>query len=212
MPIEFKADNGSIDLYVKGLSDSVKTTEGDLLFALNNQKTRILERTSRGVDVNEDPFVPYSDSGPYYWTPGKESKSRKSAVNRYARKLGVKDQKTKSGLSIKFKSYGDFKRALGRSVVDLLGPSAPHMLQAFVIKVSGIDYSNLPPKPGVVGKEAFNASLGIYGEEAERATGHNTGNGNSPMREFFGISSSDAKKISDDVEKSILQRLKRFLN
>lgn len=212
MPIEFKADNGSIDLYVKGLSESVKTTEGDLLLALNNQKTRILDRTSRGVDLNEEAFAPYAETGPYYWTPGKESKSRKSAVSRYARKLGVKDQKTKSGLSIKFKSYGDFKRSLGRSVVDLLGPSAPHMLQAFVIKVSGLDYSNLTARSGEPGKEAFEASLGIYGEEADRATGHNTGNGHSPLREFFGISNSDAKKMADDVEKSIFQRLKRFLN
>lgn len=214
MPIEFDSTSGSIELFVKGLSESAKVTAGDLLLALNGQKTRILDRTSRGLDVNEEAFVPYSESGPYYWTPGKNAKSPKNSVARYAKKLKVKDQVSRSGLSIKFKSYGHFKRALGRFVVDLLGPSAPHMLQAFVIKISGITYSsNAPaPKPGSSGPEAFEASLGIYGEEAQRATGHNTGEGNSPKREFFSISKSDAAAMASDVEKSLYARMKRYLN
>lgn len=40
--------------------DSVFPTEGDILYAMQRLRTRILERTAKGVDVEGRPFAPYS--------------------------------------------------------------------------------------------------------------------------------------------------------
>ncbi len=190
MGVDVKFGGQPMEVLIGGLDRETQVREPDILYALNRQKTRILERTARGVDINGQAFVPYSSKGPYYYYPGKASKGRGAAAGRTAKKLG--GQRTRLG--VKFASYGDFKRSLGRGAVDLLGPSAPHMLQAIVVKTEGRN-------SGVIG---------IYGPEADRAEGHNTGGGHLPKREFFGASDSDLDMIGADIKALMEVRLNGF--
>jgi phage gpG-like protein len=185
------------------LAKAIMPTQDDLLYAAQRQRTRILERTARGVDVDEHPFKPYSEKGPYYHNPnGRLSssarekvpdKTQKGAARRFLNKVTTKEERKKDGAprlsrtkrTVRFESYAAFKKWLGRSVVDLRGAKAPHMLQAIVTKA----------------KDAATVVIGIYGEAAARARGHNDGNEETrlPQRRFFGFSKSDAKAIKADV-------------
>jgi hypothetical protein len=174
--------------------------EGDLLYAGQRQRARILERTAHGVDVDNVPFVPYSTRGPYYYKPhGRLGASvpldveRRSAkrmlrtiapamTDRQREEAGVRLSRT--GRSIVFRDgYAGFKRWLGRTTVDLRGPRAPHMLQGITVKV--------PAERSIL--------LGIYGPAADRATGHNIGAGHLPRRRFFSASHADLKAMLEDM-------------
>lgn len=179
-----------MELLTSLLSGAVHMTAADMRYTLERQKTRILERTARGVDINGAPFAPYSNKGPYYYYPGRASKNRSGAASRVAKKTGGK----KTPLGVKFTSYGDFKRSLGRSAVDLMGPTAPHMLQAIVVTAS-----------------ADEGKIGIYGPEADRAEGHNVGGGHLPRREFFGASAEDERLMALDAEELMATRLKDII-
>lgn len=166
----------------------------DLRYALERQRSRILERTRRGVDLNGSTFAPYSTKGPYYYYPSRlgSAKSRSAAAARLGRKIGG----TRTRLGIKFASYAAFKASLGRNVVDLTGPRAPHMLQAMVVRT----------------KSGSEGTIGIYGSEADRAEGHNVGvPGRLPRREFFGWSASDEKDMVDDLEKIVAAKMEKIL-
>lgn len=176
-------------------------TATDILFVMNRQKARILERTQRGVDINGQEFAPYNTTRPYYYYPNKSSTAkggRSRSATRFTRKLGI-DAKIdygiyKTKIGVRFNSYAAFKSALGRTCVDLLGPSAPHMLQAMVAKAVN----------------ATEGILGIYGEEADRATGHNTGAGHLPKREFFGWGDKDEAEAISDLDRIIGARLNKL--
>lgn len=216
MPVSFKFGDQPVEVLLSSLAKDLRVTAGDCLYALNRQKTRILQRTARGVDVHGNPFAPYSTNGPFYWYPGKSAANRQAAAKRAAKKVG--GQATRVG--VKFKSYADFKRSLGRSTVDLLGARAPHMLQAIVVKVGGLllgsdRVSGLIASGGIRGLSAeapvTTAAIGIYGPEAERAEGHNSGSGRLPKREFFGASEEDARLIAEDIGANLRARLRRYL-
>jgi hypothetical protein len=192
--------------------EGVKITQADATYALERQRTRILDRTARGVDVDGAPFKPYSTKGPYYYYPnGRVGTSKfsdrqnRAAASRLKRKLargsvvsdgGVK--LTRSGKGLRFDSYAAFKRWLGRSVVDLFGPRAPHMLQALVVKIGGA--------PVTEGR------IGIYGDEAARASGHQYGTRNLPKRRFLGASTEDLKLVVADILNRIKERLSKGSN
>lgn len=185
--------------------------ESDLLYAGHRQRARILERTARGVDVNESPFAPYSTKRPYYYYPfGRVGTRRvptdtqKRAAQRMLKKLtpamsraeaaaaGVR--LTRSGRGIRFEGgYGAFKHWLGRSTVDLRGPKAPHMLQAIVVKTPWRD----------------TLLIGIYGEFAQRAEGHNRGTAHLPRRRFFGASDQDLREMVNDIRAHMAARRRR---
>jgi hypothetical protein len=177
-------------------------SEADLLYAIERQKSRILQRTERGVDVEERPFAPYSTKGPYYYYPngpvGKsrsssELKRHRSAVKRTGGK-GGHSSVTRSGLGLRFESYAAFKYDyLGRTNVDLTGPRAPHMLQAIVTEA----------------ESGLKGSMGIYGDPGKRAAGHNEGFGHLPQREFFAVSAKDKQALAEDLGTRIRDRLKR---
>lgn len=207
---------GTID----SLSALSQPTIGDLLYAGQRQRSRILDRTSRGVDFEEKAFHPYSTTGPYYFYPSKGAKNRASGRATFARKIGVGKTgitKVKGGgtaertrLGIKFSSYAAFKAALGRGVVDLFGPWAPHMLQAMIVKVNGVlasdgagESSNSTPGTEIV--------IGIYGSEAERASGHNQGTGHLPQRKFLAASEVDKDAVLNDIFARIMARVKNAL-
>lgn len=260
MPSEVSFRSGSgqdpVERLLK-IRKAMQPTEGDLLYAGQRQRTRILERTERGVDVDEHPFKPYSTKGPYYYYPdgkaggsGRRAKLRKlesfgkeygsptkqtsgelkrmsQAASRLFRKLGGKNGKLRFGpfnyylatltrFGIKFGSYFEFKKALGRMGVDLRGARSPHMLQAIAVKTGNRQFAifgdqsvggaNDMPNP------ADELVLGIYGEAAARATGHNKGRENDPgatvpQRRFFGASASDAKQMIQDIYKRMKIRM-----
>lgn len=147
---------------------AAQPTAGDALYASQRQRSRILERTGRGVSVEGSAFPRYSTKGTYYYNPngrlnrGSRStvspKQQQSAVKRAFRKIVGESNRRKfefaqkrgkrvkgapyitpSGNSIAFPGgYAAFKRWLGRSGVDLRGPRAPHMLQGILIKLGGL--------------------------------------------------------------------------
>lgn len=191
MPLEVRFSGRVPEQFAKDYEKAATVTEADMLYVLNRQKSRILERTQRGVDINGSPFAPYSRRGPFYYYPGKAAKSRSGAAGRFQRKVGG----TRTRLGVKFASYADFKASLGRGVVDLTGPNAPHMLQAIVVRARG----------------AAEGIIGIYGSEADRAEGHNTGTGRLPRREFFGFGPADEAAANKDLEMILSTRIEKIL-
>jgi hypothetical protein len=176
----------SLTKWVEGIGKAVNPTHADLLRIGNYFKTQTLERTERGVDADGRAFAPYSEKGPYYYNPSSRNGGPKpkqaAAAKRLLKKIGGPGSGGKvsqSGTSIKFASYAAFKRSLGRSGVDLTGPRAPHMLQALTVRVA-------EDGKGVV--------LGIYGDAAARAHGHQYGvPGKLPQRKFLGATPEDRK-------------------
>ena len=216
------------------LGNALDITEGDFLVLLQEQRSRILERTQRGVDYNNAPFAPYNDTRRYYWYPagpvGKQRsahqlKRDKAAVTRAGRSLGMqfrtkadKEQNlTRSGLGLKFQSYRAFKfEYMGRSTVDLYGPRAPHMLQSMMIKAGSMTdegatfLESSGQDPTAVSSPVSEATLGIYGDAGTRATGHNSDDRpkGMPLRRFFAVSDEDQRKMVSTLEARIERRLK----
>jgi hypothetical protein len=56
-------------------------------------------------------------------------------------------------------------------------------------------------------ESATAGTIGIYGPEADRATGHNTGHGHLPKREFFGWGAGDEAAMMKDLETIMSARL-----
>lgn len=206
MPIEVTFEGSPLETKLRELETTSHPYGADVLLVMNHQKTRILERTARGVDVNESEFAPYSEKGPYYYYPNgpasfgpqnfnfsikKWHQRRQRSAASFAKKTG--GARRRGSVGVKFKSYGDFKRSLGRSVVDLMGPRAPHMLQAIVVRLLG----------------AGEGVIGIYGPEADRAEGHNVGAGHLPRREWFGVSDSDEVKMGEELGELTAARMNK---
>ena len=176
-----------IDRAVAALREAATPTEADLRWVGEQQKSRILDRTRRGLNVDGVPFTGYTTNGPYYYYPNKgwagvtvPAEKRGESAARLRRKLGGAG--TRTPLGIKFANYGAFKWSLGRSTVDLTGPKAPHMLQSLMVKVEGLLIR-----------------IGIYGPEAARAQGHNEGTATLPQRKFLGVGVDDWRQIFTDL-------------
>lgn len=205
---------GSAASAIVAIKRRVAPTMEDALYLGERQRARILDRTSRGVDVDGRAFVDYSTKKFYFSPDGRlngstrelvSDKKRKTAVKRLFRVISRGERKGKtgapyvsrSGLSICFPGgYKQFKKWLGRSGVDLRGKNAPHMLQAIQIRAT--------PGEGAAAKEV---KLGIYGPKAKIANAHNEG-GRVPRRRFFGISRSDRKAAVSDLQTRMIERLK----
>lgn len=176
--------------------------------ALQHQRSRILQRTSAGVDFELRPFAPYNRTRPYYYYPnGRVGRNRskdqlkrdQAAVRRFANKVGrTKGAITRSRLGLKFPSYAAFKLTyLGRGNVDLYGPRAPHMLQAMQIRSEN-------------GREG---TLGIYGHEALRANGigGDIRPKGMPRRQFFAASESDEAAMAESIRQRIQRRIDKLV-
>lgn len=179
----------------------------DILLALKQQQSRILQRTAAGLDVNNRPFAPYNSTRPFYYYPngpvGKQRskeqlKRDKAGVTRFANKVGrTKGAITRSRLGLKFPSYAAFKLTyLGRAGVDLYGPRAPHMLQAMTIRSDNDTEGAL----GIYGNEAIRAN-GISGEVRPKGM---------PRREFFAASEADQKGMAETIRRAIQRRVDRL--
>lgn len=208
----FAMSDGSspIEFFAR-LDDSSRFREGDLRGVIEEYRTEVLDKTMyQGVDFEGNPFASYNDTRPFYYnpSPGGTVKQQKGAVNRLLKRTGLVHEHLESsgrgaiasggtpsrtGRSIRFASYGDFKRSLGRSVVDLLGPKAPQMLMNMVVQMSS----------------ETEGAIGIYNEPyASRAEGHNNGSGHLPRRRFFDI--TDARK--DQMEQRMLDLIKGHIS
>jgi hypothetical protein len=173
------------DGLIDDLAKALQPTSADLAWAGNVIKAGIIKRTAAGLDWQGNPFAPYSAKGPYYWYPGGGVRG----VRRMAKRVG--GEITRSGTGIRFESYAAFKKSLGRAGgVDLMGPRAPHMMQAIVVQVRG----------GV-------AYVGIYDEfAAAKAEGHNNGTSRLPKREFFQASDDDIAAVTRDLADRLVAR------
>lgn len=227
----FKTEGGqSPEKLVADIVDDVNPTVSDLLYVGQRHRSRVLQRTQRGVDFEEKAFAGYSTKRPYYWNPtaGKKGLSlnkRIAAVQRIMKKLSgrktgyvrvfresgkVVAEVRGHGDTIKFPSYAAFKQALGRTNVDLRGPRAPHMLQAIVVRVGATEIGNgLQSVPGDSTERASELRVGIYGPEAERASAHNTGTSRLPQRKFLGASDAEKGRMEADLVSRVLARIKK---
>ena len=206
-------DGGDPVEFFAQLGEACEFRAEDLRATIEEYRTEILDNTMyRGVDFAGNPFVPYNEKRPYYYNPSPNgtAKQQKGAVKRLLRKTGLVHEHFESvgkgavasggtpsrdGRTVKFASYGDFKRSLGRNVVDLLGPKAPHMLMSLVVRMFG-------------SKEG---AIGIYHEEfAKRAEGHNDGNGNLPRRTFLDITRARAEQMERRMLDLISGRIERI--
>lgn len=231
------ASGGNPYEHIITLKRGMVVTEGDCLYTAQRQRTRIVERTINGIDVEGRPFEPYSTNGPYYYTPGNAGgagqsrtlKQKQAAVKYLLRRMGpvvetaweyggnegLGGVPSKSGTSIRFNSYADFKASLGRAGVDLLGPRAPHMLQSIAVKINGTTYSLADISAALGGRhqEATEFVLGIYGEAAGRASGHNTGINprwkRPHQRHFLGASPAEIDAMLADLLGRVMARLKQ---
>jgi hypothetical protein len=218
---------------VRLLDEALKATQvttGDLLYAGQRQRSRILQRTAAGTDVDGKPFAPYSSYGPIYYYPGAKSKNRKGAVSSIARKIGLAGrnstmikvagskhnyvQRTKKGL--KFSNYAALKAAFGRANVDLRGLKAPHMLQAMIVRCGLTAISNAfgnaqLPKPLELASSADEVTIGIYGSEAERANAHQAGVDRMPRRKFVGANFNDQQLMINDIVNRLAYRMRQAL-
>lgn len=204
-------------------------TAGDAMYAGQLQRARILRRTGQGVDVNGQPFDPYSTKGPYYYNPngrlGASAASRihvlrqKAAAKRLLHKITTAAERKQSdaprlsstGRTIRFASYSALKRWLGRKVVDLRGPRAPNMLQGILVKVGAMTISGRANEVGLNAhpQPADFMRLGIYGEMARRATGHNNGTRVLPKRRFFDATVADLRQMKEDMLTRMRLRLRK---
>lgn len=205
----------SLTDWVNKVAKATQPTKADMLMVGNYFKAQSLDRTSRGLDADGKPFAPYSEKRPYYWNPYSGDKKQagtwtkqNQSVNRMIKKLGGSSktgiirgstgkavaQRSGTGTSIKFASYAAFKRTLGRAGVDLMGPRAPHMMQALTVRVAD-------GGKGVV--------LGVYGEAAGRAKGHQYGvPGKLPQRKFIGATEEDRAAVMKMLSANIRGRFR----
>ena len=196
-------------------------TVGDLLFVGQVFRSRILDRTAKGVDVNGAPFVPYSTKGPYYFYPNREMGAargaRATADTKRARATAAKSRHDKIGrigvrttAGIRFESYAAAKAAHGVAGVNLFGMEQhTHMLNTIMVRAGGREEGGGVPSFGS-DMEVFEGntparelSVGFYGPEAERAKGHNDGTSKLPKREFFALNQQDL----DLAEQAVAQRM-----
>lgn len=228
MGVTIKGGSGDPLKVVIRLKKAATPTVGDALYGGQRQRSRVLLRTGKGVDADGAKFAPYSTKGPYYYNPngrlspitaGQVSeKQQKAAAKRFYNKIVAKEERgrdgsphmSKTGRSVVFSSYRAFKAWLGRANVDLRGPRAPHMLQGVVVKAGGQQVErDISVGIDDSGQPASEMRVGIYGDAADRASGHNAGAGKLPRRHFFGIGRGDAKALVADVLSRMRVRMNR---
>jgi hypothetical protein len=178
-----------------GVRTATTPTTGDLLYSGQVFRSRIRERTFRGVDAQGVPFTAYSTKGPYYFYPNREvgSTRRERAITpqvRAARATAAKGamRKPAAGVrtpfGIKYASYAAAKAAHGVANVNLYGMEQhTHMLDTMLVKVGGIEVGlaadalmdNGEMAAFEQNQPATELALGFYGPEAARAKGQTRG-------------------------------------
>ena len=153
------------------------------------QRRRIIQRVERqGKDIHDRPFAPYSTKGPIYIYGDHARRlgrqSRGAAARRFAGITG--GQRTRMG--VKYASYAAYKRALGRKVVDLAGRSRRMLGQLVTAR---------PTESSV--------TIGVFGEAAGRAAGHQRGSGYLPKRQWLGATKLEIAAVKAGISAEILR-------
>lgn len=178
--------SGSYDDLYKVSQLVIEPTQGDLLYAMDLQGQRILDRTAQGIDYTGSPFAEYDKTHPYYYYPaGKGSKG------------------------VRYDSYDAFKKSLGRQVVDLMGADAPHMLGVFELQVNGLSFRFNAGEYDAQSAPASTVTMGIYQTKGFLAYLHNEGIAPQPERKFFAISDEDKERIFEDIARRISARVRK---
>lgn len=188
---------GSMRDYIIRLKRGAKATTEDALTLALRGVSMILALTEQGKDYTGKPFAPYSTKGPVYVYPnsaGKAGSKRQAAAQRFAKKLGAENSFSRSRIGLKFDSYADYKRSLGRSTVDLSGPKN-RMLRAIKVRCNGTELEQRA-KPGFNQTPATEFTIGIWDEAlavigAAHNSGAKTGRGHKvtlPKRRFLDLS------------------------
>jgi hypothetical protein len=90
------------------------------------------------------------------------------------------------------------------------------MLQALIVRVNefvlGSAEQTFQPIPGVAEEAASEVTLGVYGLEAVRASGHQRGAGHLPKRKFLGANERDKELMLREVTNRIMVRVAKILN
>lgn len=224
--------------FVLRMGHKLRVTVGDALSMGMLLRTHVVERTQDGVDVDGNAFHPYSTNGPYYYNPSGQSgpkageseeahaKREREAVKRLVRKVGgrlggthqaelfsnTEPHISRTGRTVVFpRGYAQFKEWLGRTNVDLTGPRAPHMMQSLHVRAGGVDVGPGEQRefaPDQLDTPASEFVLGIYGEPAARAAGHNSGeNRYLPQRRFLGASDGDKMDMLELTKARIRGRI-----
>lgn len=160
------------------------------------QRLRIYQRVAeKHSDVHGLAFHPYSTKGPYYYRPagGRQAALRlRGKIGRGARSTAPLPV-TRGG-SLKFANYAAFKASLGRTGVDLMGPQGRMLRQMTTHRAT-----------------AEQVGIGIAGEAAGRARGHQEGNSGKklPRRAWLGASPDERTAIGEDLAREFQEALNR---
>ena len=207
----FKAPDGgeATTAIHRELQALITPSVGDLLYVGQVFRSRILQRTAQGVDVNGSPFAPYSTRGPYYFYPNREvgaaRGAKAAAATQKARATASAGRHAKTGrigvrtpYGIRYASYAAAKAAHGSAAVDLFGMEQhTHMLNTIKVRAGGTAVADAGLDFGSEfaaeeqNQPCSDFAVGFYGTEADRARGNNEGTRNSPARRFFALSPED---------------------
>jgi len=111
---------------------------------------------------------------------------------------------------LKAESYSWFKHSfLGRADVDLLGPRAPHMLQALMVRFGGrVRRSRSVPALGALpSQKPRDVEMGLFGPEAARGHGLHFGAGHLPPRPWLAFGAGDGPKLLKVARDRIARRI-----
>ena len=234
--ITFRTSRGGDPVaHIRALKAAAEVTTEDLLYAGQRQRTRILDRTRAGVDVDGVPFAPYSTKGPYYYNPsailggsgirhltrqrniehafsvkgastGREIGSLKGRAKRLLKKLGGE---TLYG-SAKSLSHGEMRLSKsGQSIRFESYAAFKAWLGRTCVDLTGPRAPHMLQAIQTKVEGLKMLVLGIYGPKADIAQGHNEGARNLPQRHFFGASYADLKQMACDIGDRVAARMKR---
>jgi hypothetical protein len=230
---EFQSSNGQpAEDVILELRRALTLTQADLLYAGQRQNERIHDRTEHHVDVDGNPFAPYSTKGPYYYRPWDSA-----SLGRGTKGVGLAARRAKVPEASRNRSAQRFLSRLGggggsglhslfglefdsRAAIATIHPKEPDTVRfasyaAFksALGRSGVDLVG-PADPHMMQAIQVSATtdeirIGIYDDKkAAIGTGHNTGAGHLPQRRFFGASANDPKQMLTEIYTAVKARLK----
>ena len=209
--------------HIQQMQAAVVTTTGDMLLCGQIVRSRIVQRTTVGTDMNGAPFTPYSTKGPYYFYPngpvGRSHEERAKQTARRFKAIGSKGHRTPLG--IRYESYADAKASHGRANVDLFNLiQEPHMMNGIAVKAGG---SEIDMAGGDIMSLGASSELDAWGQNqpcrevrvglydealAERARGNDEGTEHVPQRKFLGANPEDLDVCRVAVTERMIARMK----
>lgn len=235
MPVLALSGSNAIDAgaYFLNLEAQFLPTTAEMIWAGERQRTRILERTARGVDYLNRPFAPYSTKRPHYWYP-----SGGSIRSGLRRDTTLSRGQVRSGQNITEQAAArlrDFQDSLSqadrtsrRLFAKLRLSRRPGVATRTPIGIKFASYAAFkrslgrgtvdlrgPHAPHMLQAITVSAmgdtiKLEITGNAADRAHGHNEGTRTLPRRRFFDASVLEQVEMQDELWEMMQARLDRL--